>query len=280
MALSDAIRAQINRPDGAELVVVNVRNEEAFDPTSHVLPRGTLFLLTEGLVAVETPQGRFVAVPRSIGWMPPGAPHAVQSYGPTAGFGAFLRPDLCADLPAHPANFQATALAVLVLQRAVGWAIDSALAPAQRRLVLVLLDELRQAAAQPLQLPWPEDGRLLAVARALLANPASARSLQQWARHAEVSPRTLSRKFVQETGMTFARWRQWARLIQSLEWLAEGQAVKSVSLSLGYSSVSAFIKVFREALGSTPAAYFQTRITDAQRAGRPDSLSESIRRVE
>lgn len=280
MALSDAIRAQINRPDGAELVVVNVRNEEAFDPTSHVLPRGTLFLLTEGLVAVETPQGRFVAVPRSIGWMPPGAPHAVQSYGPTAGFGAFLRPDLCADLPAHPANFQATALAVLVLQRAVGWAIDSALAPAQRRLVLVLLDELRQAAAQPLQLPWPEDGRLLAVARALLANPASARSLQQWARHAEVSPRTLSRKFVQETGMTFARWRQWARLIQSLEWLAEGQAVKSVSLSLGYSSVSAFIKVFREALGSTPAAYFQTRTTDAQRAGRPDSLSESIRRVE
>ena len=280
MALSDAIRAQINRPDGAELVVVNVRNEEAFEPTSHVLPRGTLFLLTEGLVAVETPQGRFVAVPRSIGWMPPGAPHAVQSYGPTAGFGAFLRPDLCADLPAHPANFQATALAVLVLQRAVGWAIDSALAPAQRRLVLVLLDELRQAAAQPLQLPWPEDGRLLAVARALLANPASARSLQQWARHAEVSPRTLSRKFVQETGMTFARWRQWARLIQSLEWLAEGQAVKSVSLSLGYSSVSAFIKVFREALGSTPAAYFQTRITDAQRAGRPDSLSESIRRVE
>ena len=280
MALSDAIRAQINRPDGAELVVVNVRNEEAFEPTSHVLPRGTLFLLTEGLVAVETPQGRFVAVPRSIGWMPPGAPHAVQSYGPTAGFGAFLRPDLCADLPAHPANFQATALAVLVLQRAVSWAIDSALAPAQRRLVLVLLDELRQAAAQPLQLPWPEDGRLLAVARALLANPASARSLQQWARHAEVSPRTLSRKFVQETGMTFARWRQWARLIQSLEWLAEGQAVKSVSLSLGYSSVSAFIKVFREALGSTPAAYFQTRITDAQRAGRPDSLSDPIRRVE
>ncbi len=280
MALSDAIRVQINRPDGAELVVVNVRNEEAFEPTSHVLPRGTLFLLTEGLVAVETPQGRFVAVPRSIGWMPPGAPHAVQSYGPTAGFGAFLRPDLCADLPAHPANFQATALAVLVLQRAVGWAIDSALAPAQRRLVLVLLDELRQAAAQPLQLPWPEDGRLLAVARALLANPASARSLQQWARHAEVSPRTLSRKFVQETGMTFARWRQWARLIQSLEWLAEGQAVKSVSLSLGYSSVSAFIKVFREALGSTPAAYFQTRITDAQRAGRPDSLSDPIRRVE
>ncbi len=280
MALSDAIRAQINRPEGAEMVVVNVRNEEAFDPTSHVLPRGTLFLLTEGLVAVETRQGRFVAGPRSIGWMPPGAPHAVQSYGPTAGFGAFLRPDLCVGLPAHPANFQATALAVLVLQRAVGWPIDSALAPAQRRLVLVLLDELRQASAQPLQLPWPEDERLLAVARALLANPASPRRLQQWARFAEMSPRSLSRKFVQETGMTFARWRQWARLIQSLEWLAEGQAVKSVSLSLGYSSVSAFIKVFREALGSTPAAYFQSRAADAERAGRRDSQADPVRPAE
>ena len=44
-----------------------------------------------------------------------------------------------------------------------------------------------------------------------------------------------------------------------MQWLATGRAVKHVALSLGYDSVSAFIKVFRETLGATPAAYFQSR---------------------
>lgn len=131
------------------------------------------------------------------------------------------------------------------------------------RLLLVLLDELRQSPARPLQLPWPSDARLLAITRALMVNIASPRTLEQWARWADISARTLSRKFVLETGMSFAQWRQWARLTQALEWLATGRAVKDVALSLGYDSVSAFIKAFRLALGSTPAAYFQSQQRDA-----------------
>ena len=259
MGLPCDIQQIIDSGGGAELIAVSVRNEVAFDPTPHVHARGTLFLLTEGLVAVETARRRFLAPPRGIGWMPPGVPHAVQSYGPTAGFGAFLAAEFCGDLPAEPTNFQASPLAVMVMQRAVAWAPDKPLGPAQMRLLLVLLDEIRQTPTEPLQLPWPTDARLLAIARALLADVANPRRLEQWARWADISPRSLSRKFVQETGMTFAQWRQWARLTQALEWLATGLAVKHVALSLGYDSVSAFIKVFRQALGTTPAAYFQNR---------------------
>ncbi|NNM65139.1 MAG: helix-turn-helix transcriptional regulator [Burkholderiales bacterium] len=259
MGLPCDIQQIIDSGGGAELIAVSVRNEVAFDPTPHVHARGTLFLLTEGLVAVETARGRFLAPPRGIGWMPPGVPHAVQSYGPTVGFGAFLAAEFCGDLPAEPTNFQASPLAVMVMQRAVAWAPDKPLGPAQMRLLLVLLDEIRQTPTEPLQLPWPTDARLLAIARALLADVANPRRLEQWARWADISPRSLSRKFVQETGMTFAQWRQWARLTQALEWLATGLAVKHVALSLGYDSVSAFIKVFRQTLGTTPAAYFQNR---------------------
>ncbi len=256
MGIPQELHALIHDPADPELIAVRVRNDQPLDNSAHQVPRGVLFLLTEGLVAVETTRGRVIAGPRSIGWMPPHVAHSVQSFGPTAGVGVFLSERHSAVLPAHPAQFEASALAALLMQRTLDWPPGAPLAPPQRRLLQVLLDELAQAGTQSLQLPWPKDERLLAIARALLANPASSRRLEQWARFGELSARTLSRKFVEETGMSFGQWRQWARLTQALEWLATGQAVKHVALSLGYDSVSAFIKAFRVALGTTPAAYF------------------------
>jgi len=265
MGIPDALHRLVHDPAGPELIAIRVRNDAPLDNSHASMPRGVLFLLTEGLVAVQTERGRVIAGPRSIGWMPPGEAHSVQSFGPTAGVGVFLAERHCAALPAHPAQFEASALAALLMQRMLEWAPEAPLQPAQRRMLQVLLDELGQAGTQSLQLPWPKDERLLTVARALLANPASGRRLDQWARHAGISARTLSRRFVDETGMSFGQWRQWARLTQALEWLATGQAVKHVALSLGYDSVSAFIKVFRQVLGTTPAAYFNPR-RDALRA--------------
>ena len=251
--------AYLDRVDGAELIAASVRKDGAMDAATHTHARGTLFLLTEGLLVVETAGGRHLAPPRGIVWLPPGTRHAVQSFGPTAGYGAFLVPELCRDLPVEPVSLQASPLAILVMQRAVAWPRQQPLGAAEKRLLLVLLDEIRLASRQPLQLPWPRDARLLGITRELLADVSSARRLEQWARWADISPRSLSRKFAQETGMTFAQWRQWARLTQALEWLATGQSVKHVALSLGYDSVSAFIKVFRQVLGTTPAAYFNPR---------------------
>lgn len=257
----------ISQLANAELIAVNVRNPLAMDHATHCHARGTLFLLTEGLVVVETEQGRQLAPSQTISWMPPQVEHAVQSYGPTAGYGAFLVPQLCGDLPAEPTSYPLNPLAALILQKALSWPHDAPLDLSRMRLVLVLLDELRQSAARPLQLPWPRDARLLAISQALLANVASPRTLEQWARWGDISARSLSRKFVLETGMSFAQWRQWARLTQALEWLATGRAVKDVALSLGYDSVSAFIKIFRQTLGTTPAAYFQSR----QRGAAPSA---------
>ncbi len=256
MGIPAALHRLIHDPDGAELIAMRVRNDAPLDNPDHCLPRGVLFLLSQGLVAVETARGRIIAGPRSIGWLPPREVHSVQSFGPTAGVGLFLAERHCAGLPAYPAQFRAGALPALLMQRTLEWPVGTELSAPQRRLLQVLLDELEQAETHSPQLPWPRDERLMAVARALLAHPASGRRLDQWARYADISARTLSRRFVEETGMSFGQWRQWARLTQALEWLAGGATVKHVALSLGYDSVSAFIKAFRVALGTTPAAYF------------------------
>ena len=67
--------------------------------------------------------------------------------------------------------------------------------------------------------------------------------------------RTLARLFDRELGMSFRAWRQQRRLLASLEMLAGGQPVTSVALDLGYDSPSAFIAMFKRALGKSPTAY-------------------------
>lgn len=58
--------------------------------------------------------------------------------------------------------------------------------------------------------------------------------------------------------MTFGRWRQQLRLLHALRLLAAGRPVTAVALEVGYDSPSAFIAMFRAALGTTPSRYFAT----------------------
>ena len=71
-----------------------------------------------------------------------------------------------------------------------------------------------------------------------------------------MSERTLARLVRQEVGMSFGRWRQRLHIILALQWLSEGLSVQRSADQLGYESVSAFITMFRKALGTTPARYF------------------------
>jgi AraC-like DNA-binding protein len=61
-----------------------------------------------------------------------------------------------------------------------------------------------------------------------------------------------------ETGLSFAQWRQQARLSYALAKLAEGETVLQIAETLGYASPSNFIAMFRKAFGDSPARYFST----------------------
>ena len=98
---------------------------------------------------------------------------------------------------------------------------------------------------------------LVRIARALIEDPADERDLESWADWAAISSRSLSRRFVTETGFTFTGWRQRARLMRSLEMLAADVPVTTVALDLGYATASAFISLFRRTFGETPSVYRQ-----------------------
>ena len=59
----------------------------------------------------------------------------------------------------------------------------------------------------PLLLPISKDERLARVMKLLIEEPASQDGLEQVAKKAGASPRTLARLFRSETGMTFSQWK-------------------------------------------------------------------------
>jgi AraC-like DNA-binding protein len=146
-----------------------------------------------------------------------------------------------------------------LVQRTVSWRDQEILEPHQERIIAVLLDEIKIAPLEPLHLPLPVDPRLLRITDAILQQPEDNRTLNEWAVWAALSPRTLRRLILAETGLTFAQWRQQARLTLALEMLAKGDSVGMVADALGYGTPSSFIAMFRRAFGDSPSHYLTVR---------------------
>ncbi|MBB5371264.1 MULTISPECIES: helix-turn-helix domain-containing protein [unclassified Janthinobacterium] len=219
--------------------------------------RGQMMCVESGVVHVRTRQGSWILPPHRAGWLPPGQEHKVSIAGSMSGWSLLLAPDACAGLPAQPCVIGSSEVLVAMVRRAATWPQQAPLTAAQQRMMAVLLDELADAPQEPLHLPMPADRRLLAVAKAVLAQPDSQRSLQEWALWGAMSARTLSRLFPAETGMSFAQWRTQAGLLHALERLAHGDAVAEIAHSLGYATPSNFIAMFRRSLGVSPGRYFK-----------------------
>jgi AraC-like DNA-binding protein len=225
----------------------------------HSHARGQLFALTRGLLVVQTGSDRWMfPSPRCV-WIPPDCLHAARSVGDAAGSMAYLSAETCRGLPTKPCMLSSSELLFAVVHRVLTWDPLQPLSAAQRHLIMILRDEIRQPEQQPLHLPIPRELRLARVAHALLDDVADHRTLDEWAHFTGMSRRTFMRAFSAEVGMSFGRWRQQARLFAALEMLAQRRSVTEVAIAVGYDSVSAFIEMFRTTLGSTPQAYFRSQ---------------------
>ncbi|QGZ64905.1 AraC family transcriptional regulator [Paraburkholderia acidisoli] len=248
------------RPDlvlsahGPFLAAGELTQPEARTTSAHSHARGQLMGALSGLVSVGVNRQQWVVPAIHAIWIPPHCEHSVRSYGPFSGWSVFIAEARCADLPIEPRAIRATALLREAVHRAASWP-GATLDAAQTRIAEIILDELAAAPPAPLGLPSPDEPRLRKITDALACDLADTRRLEEWAEWAGLSPRTLSRRFIAETGMTFAQWRQQARVLRALERVAEGVSVTTIALELGYDNVSAFIDMFKRATGTTPGRY-------------------------
>jgi AraC-like DNA-binding protein len=211
-----------------------------------------------GVMTVTTAGGTWVIPPHRAVWVPAGVEHAIELSGSVLMQSLYLAAGVSAALPAECCAVNVSPL-LRELMTHIAAPETLTRPPAVRaRLLGVLLDQLEVLPTIPMQLPLPRDPRAVRVADWLRENPDAPGLLKQMARRSGASARTVERLFQSETGMTFGKWRQQLRLLHALRQLATGRPVTAVALEVGYDSPSAFIAMFRAALGTTPTRYFAT----------------------
>ncbi len=261
-----------NSDDGPAIIAMFSEAAGMRATTPHAHARGQLLGAQQGLLSVATDTGRWVVPAIHAVWIPPHHRHALLSHGPFRGWSIYGAEGACGDLLAAPRVVRVSALLREAASRAAGWR-DDMLDEKQARLATVILDEIADAPPAAFGLPMPRDARLTRIAQALTADLTNRNRLEDWAAWAAVPARTLSRRFVVETGFSFSEWRQRARLLRALEMLAAGTPVTTVALDVGYDNVSAFIAVFRKTFGVTPTRYFGRGQTEPEGPTSPPGPS-------
>ena len=218
--------------------------------------RGKIFCIESGLVHVSTPDGSWVLPSNRAGWIPPNTKHKIRISGLVSGWMIFITPRLCENLAKSSHVIPMSEVLRALALRATQWEIKDRLTDEQEHIANIICNEIRQAPENVLHLPMPKTLRVIKVASSIIDNPSVSITLEEWASNAAMSPRTLRRVFLSETGLSFSRWRQQAQLARGLDMLAQDISVTEISDTLGYASPSNFIAMFRRSFGKTPKQYF------------------------
>lgn len=207
-----------------------------------------------GVLTVLAESATWVLPPSRALWIPAGVPHETIASERSTMKTLYLEADRCPIPWRSPRPVIATALLAALIEHLSEDGMDLQHRACAEQLIFDLLEPVEIATVE---VTMPTDERALEVARALVANPSDSRSLAAWGRQIGASGRTLTRAFLADTGIPFARWRTSVRLQTAIPLLAAGESVAAVAGYVGYETPSAFIAAFRRHTGITPGAYFR-----------------------
>ena len=231
----------------------------------HTHARGQFAYAAEGAITVVTPQGNWIVPPQCAVWLPANAPHEMHMSGQVRMLNAFVHAqgDQANQLRHHCHVLGTSPLLRDLMSEAVQQPALYAPGTRSARIMALLVDEI--AAMQPLALnaPLPDEPRLAALCRAILAAPSVAFGVDEAANRAGLSRRTFTRLFRAQLGVSFGAWREQACLLSAIARFAQGLSITRVAFDLGYSSPTAFSSMFKRVVGVAPHLYRGSERTHA-----------------
>ena len=209
----------------------------------------------DGVLMVTAESRSLVISPEQAVWLPSGVRHRVGSLLGAEFRSLWIAIDAGRKLPSIPTVLAVSPLLKELIVEAAAIEGGRSTDGYSDRIATLILDQLGRARALAAGLPWPRGERLLRLCEALYIDPADTRSSHDWAKTLGMSPRTLTRQFEAEMGLSLRSWRRRVRLLRAIELLSNDTGVTEAALQLGYGSASTFIYAFRTGMGASPHAY-------------------------
>lgn len=211
----------------------------------------------DGAVQVETAAARYLLPPQQAVWIPAGLAHRT-TLRQVRDISLFFEPTMIQGY-----DDRARVLAVEPVLRemvcyATRWPVGRAHADpsgdAYFRALAILIGEWLEQES-PFFLPTSADP---CVAQAMRHTEAhlSTVTMLELSRVVALSERSLRRRFVVETGLTWREYLLRSRLLRAMSLLSESDSpVAAVAARVGFSSASAFARSFARYTGQSPSAY-------------------------
>lgn len=221
----------------------------------HCHADGQLIYATAGVMEIRADRRLWLVPPQRALWMPPRMPHALRARGTVSLRTLYIVPDRAGQaLGKTPQCFMVPALIRELIIRALD---QRTIRDRHRygRLAGVLFDEMADLNPDGRCLAIPSDPRLAQVCARILAQPGDTHQIEDLARQAGASVRTLGRLARHELGCSLSTWRQEARMLSAVPMLIAGVPVTRVAQSLGYETPAAFAAAFKRMMGASPRAY-------------------------
>ena len=208
----------------------------------------------QGVLMVWTDRGSWV-VPSHWGvWVPAGVRHRIRAAGRAMFRTIYVAPDCFASLPEACAAVTVSPLLRELILRTVAIGMLDQRDRTEAAITSLIIEELRTAPVPPFGLPEPRSEATRRAVERVFAGKGG--DIAAIAREVGLSPRTLERRFLAETGMSLGRWRRRGAMLAAVERLAAGASVKQAAAAGGYATPSAVVAAFKAEFGETPGRYF------------------------
>lgn len=251
-------RVEILEDVARPLLALGTEYKNGHAIAKHRHRRHQLLFGAKGIVIVSA-QGSSWMIPPDQGiWLPAGTDHAVRMLGNVHIHSLYLEPDAISGMPTDCEVMGIPDFVQGLMREALDLPAEYDQNSRAGALMELLLHELRRLPALPLGLPMPvRHPALLARCEAFLTAPTPHATIDDWAAALSLSRRAFTRRFREETGLSFASWRQQACLHAALPRLSAGEAVTRVALDLGYDNPASFTTMFKRCLGVPPSHYLR-----------------------
>jgi AraC-like DNA-binding protein len=219
----------------------------------HAHRRAQLLYAIAGTMLVFTDTGSWIVPPRRALWIPAGSMHEVHCRGRVSLRTIYVEPEACAGFGDTCRAVTVSGLLNELIVEASSLPIEYDVSGRDGRVMALLMDEVQRMQVLPLQVPMPRTPALVAICQRIMRDPSQDAMLDDWVKGSGMARRTFTRRFREETAVSFVQWRQQVRLLDAMARLNEGQPVTMVALDVGYESPSAFTAAFRKAFNALPS---------------------------
>src|SRR5467141_217009 len=168
--MSHKCQSILHAPNGrllGEMASVSADFDNRHVIPEHSHPEDQLLFASSGVMTLRTRQGVWVVPPLRAVWIPANTPHSVAMSGAVSMRTLYFLPKLCRKFSEKCFVMNVSALLRELILHACKFKRLNRRTAGERRIVGIIVDQLKSVDSVPLQMPHPADSRAMRVVRTL-----------------------------------------------------------------------------------------------------------------